>query len=194
MAVIALYTSYQGRIGRLTFLLGSMPFWILAIVVQLTIPDELTVVILLALGSWLLTWPLSVKRAHDLNKSGWWCFGWYVAALLSVVMYFVAAAVMVFEPVTGALSFLGCLVFSCVVLYQTFIKMFFFSGTVGPNDYGHPPRMVQELFGDKDEMGSEPTSARVSWNKNTDTPPAAPRTTIKPRSNSAPSPGFGRRA
>lgn len=72
----------------------------------------------------LLTWPVCVRRFHDLNHTGWFIvFFWLIG----------------FIPLVGWISWL-----------IEVILLGFVDGTMGPNNYGNDPRGRQGLFSRQD--------------------------------------------
>jgi uncharacterized membrane protein YhaH (DUF805 family) len=119
-----LFTSFEGRINRAKFWLGSIVLWVLSLITNVVVstvfgvqyaegdlfPDMapvawlIWIIIMLALTyATLAVW---AKRWHDRDKSGWWS--------LIVLVPFIGAVWILVE--------LGCL-----------------PGTVGPNRYGPDP-------------------------------------------------------
>ncbi|MBA2629041.1 MAG: DUF805 domain-containing protein [Rickettsiaceae bacterium] len=80
---------------------------------------------------------LSVRRLHDINKTGWWVF-----AMIPVFLYttFVDLTnISETPPIAGTIFFILTLPASGVISLWLIICMFFFKGTPGPNKYGEPP-------------------------------------------------------
>jgi uncharacterized membrane protein YhaH (DUF805 family) len=122
-----LFTSFDGRIGRMKWWYGLLAvMWIEAVVAFLGIkvfgtylvadaPNEraqmiTTLMILVVILFVLSLFPLYAKRWHDRGKSGWWTLIWLV-------------------PIIGNIWIL--------------IELGFLKGTEGPNQYGNDP--LQDL-------------------------------------------------
>jgi uncharacterized membrane protein YhaH (DUF805 family) len=122
-----LFTSFEGRINRAKFWIGSLVLWVLWIVVNLAIstifgiqygegrifpamgPVAWLVWVLIALALTYATLAVWAKRWHDRDKSGWW-------------------SLIAFVPIVGAIWILvelGCL-----------------PGTEGPNRFGPDPLAI----------------------------------------------------
>ena len=63
---------FQGRLSRLPYFLGSLTVTVVGMLVFLLYPSQL-----LALSVSLLTLPITVRRLHDINYSGYFApIGW----------------------------------------------------------------------------------------------------------------------
>lgn len=151
------YTSLEGRVGRLAFILGGIPFALIQNLVLAASPGVLGSLLVIACG-----WPglaLTVKRYHDLNMSGWWCL--LIVCFLPLSVVFAAAGgAGAHGGADGSVLIvsLAILALSICVLWHI-VKLVFFAGTPTANDYGHPPRLAQELFGQPDEESGSTASA-----------------------------------
>ena len=167
MFIAELYGSWEGRIGRLMHV-GAL--------VALTLVYELLLLLtghpiatgevgvvqgILALIVIYPSWVVSVKRAHDLGKSGWWLFGWSVATLPTLILIGIGAMMSQGGSSAAALAFfLAAFVLSIASFWQIFIKLFFFAGMPGNNAFGPPPHLGRALFGgDPDAMADVPPPA-----------------------------------
>lgn len=155
MDVYHLLFSLQGRIGRAAFavaltgmslviglaifIFGSPPTWRDASIVQAV---ALT-------GIAYPHWALAVKRAHDLDRSGWWLAGW-IMVMAGALLMIVGAFVSLFgrDPTSAVLFMIAATVLGLAATWQLSLKMFFFSGTAGVNDYGQPCRLLQDYLND----------------------------------------------
>ncbi len=192
MAIVQVFTSFRGRIGRLTFLLG-----LVALSVALTLAFAL---VRYAIGScswYKLTMspgfalvvrstyaPLYVKRAHDLDKSDWWCLGVMVALAAMPMAWVFSFALMLGAPQAGSV-FLA--VTGAATLYGLvqWLRLLFAGGAPGANQFGHPPRLNVDLLGSQeDEISAERIVAPVARSK---------AVVHSPRPAMAGSGGFGRR-
>ena len=68
MDILAVLTSFSGRIGRKQFLIWYIPIWVLSLV--LAMYD----ILVAGYYSLIMAWPLfalTTKRCHDLGSAGW---------------------------------------------------------------------------------------------------------------------------
>lgn len=84
---------------------------------------------------------VGVRRLHDINRSGWWIGGLYIALALAVVM---AIALIHTQPVGSQMSPVTgiVLVIFGLIAFVYGVTLFIFTlirGTNGPNDYGPDP-------------------------------------------------------
>jgi uncharacterized membrane protein YhaH (DUF805 family) len=150
MGIMKLFTSCEGRIDRSTFLLGTM----IVSVPHFLIWSALTPVIMATLNSsppiasfiwtfvcpslWtILIWPLSAKRAHDINKNGWWLLIWTCALLLAPVTSLFSVALIFVNPTISFPLILLTSLCSLVGMYQ-FARLYLASGDPGANNFGAP--------------------------------------------------------
>jgi uncharacterized membrane protein YhaH (DUF805 family) len=205
MNVVELFTSFKGRVGRATFGCATLALFILSLLIFAVIGFPMKLAdydwphIILSLAFVWPHWALSTKRAHDLDKSGWWLLGW-VAASWGAIILMLLAAVLTFQlGVATGLTLLGLAwLLSLASFYQVCIKLLFFRGTAGGNSFGPPPRLLQTLLNDEDwpdapmaapqmqpPLGRTPAvAAKLS---------AAPAKTPATRPVAAKPSGFGRR-
>ena len=80
--------SFKGRSGRLSYFLRDLVEIVIllaAVILQVVVSHPVTVAIYLVVLVFIIWIGLasSVKRCHDLDKSGWWCLVpiWNVVAL-----------------------------------------------------------------------------------------------------------------
>ncbi|HXY57915.1 MAG TPA: DUF805 domain-containing protein [Methylocystis sp.] len=154
--------SFKGRIGRLAYfsvLFGSTIFSILvalavASVVGFPLPHTpveyqaamgalvLPLAPLRLLTMWI-TLAAGAKRLHDLGRSGWLQLWIGVALIVTLALAAVARAMQSgpFMILAGVL----CLVVGLYAIWIS-IKMLFFPGDEGANDYGSPGGEDEESF------------------------------------------------
>ena len=140
------YVSFQGRARRSEYwyfvlfaIVASNPAAILdAIVTPYQRNGPFSAVLSLAL--FLPSLSVTVRRLHDIDRSGWWVGGLYIYAALAIV---VAIAVLAGNTVAGAsaaqsvllaLLVLGFVGYAILLLVFAILK-----GTDGPNRYGADP-------------------------------------------------------
>jgi uncharacterized membrane protein YhaH (DUF805 family) len=104
-----LFLTAQGRINRLTFLIGAAILYVVDIVlvaIFFATMEHGLISALIALVAVALMYPalcIAIKRFHDRDKSGWW-------------------VLITFVPLIGGVWYI--------------VETFFLPGTVGPNKYG----------------------------------------------------------
>jgi uncharacterized membrane protein YhaH (DUF805 family) len=175
---VELYGSWEGRIGRLVHALAIGGILLVALLLKKLIgallADPFNAHQMVSLILLYPSWVVSVKRAHDLGKSGQWVCGWYVAVIVGAVM--LGAALLV----PGVAVVGGLLIIAA--FWNLIVRLFLHQGHVGTNQFGPPCRISAHLFNDEtaDEQPSrtiEPPAPR---------PPRGPAGPVKPA-------GFGRR-
>ncbi|MGE0698248.1 MAG: DUF805 domain-containing protein [Hyphomicrobiaceae bacterium] len=154
MKAFQFFLGFQGRVDRMGFglgtlvaamvsnaalyLLGGKPFQIQ--------PTPLLGALALVLS--LPVWALTAKRYHDLGMSGWWSllpFASVPLCLLGGIML----AVAVQQPGLMAQALLVLLLTLAALLLSMWhmVKLCFFKGTVGSNDFGPEPSLARDLLG-----------------------------------------------
>lgn len=104
-----LFFSFEGRINRAAFWLGTLIIWVVLAVAALLFARDSSTVFLYVIVAIAVLWPalaVTIKRWHDREKSGWWI-------LIGLV------------PLIGPIWAL--------------VETGFLHGTVGPNQYGPDP-------------------------------------------------------
>ena len=88
------------------------------------------ILLVLAIVGTVVDVAVTVRRLHDLNRSGWWLLGYYlIACTLSMVGVLIDSTVATASfIIVAALMFLGL-----------FVWLGFFRGTKGKNDFGLDP-------------------------------------------------------
>lgn len=119
--------------------------------------------IILALVVIYPSWVVSVKRAHDLGKSGWWLFGWSIATIPAIVLIVIGFAMSAAgSPGTAIALFAAAVALSLASIWQLLVKLFFFSGQPGNNQFGPPPQMTKALLGDDESTASDSPSVAIT--------------------------------
>jgi uncharacterized membrane protein YhaH (DUF805 family) len=164
MGVVNFLFSFNGRVGRLAYFLGTLIFaligglLLMALGHKTGVKDQglvLTLVeTIVGFTSLASCCALGAKRFHDLNKSGWW-----LLATLGVVA--VAAVVGFVVPGLGLVGMAGAALFS---IFQA-IQLLFFKGHPGNNDFGTPPAVMRQLTGDETADAAEPAWAAQALKK-----------------------------
>jgi uncharacterized membrane protein YhaH (DUF805 family) len=92
---------------------------------------------LLAVGTFIPSIAVGIRRLHDTNRSGWWM-------LLVIVPYTAMAALLL----SGNLVLAGTMGLVAMVCALGFLVLMVLEGTKGPNNYGPDPKGpdVQEVF------------------------------------------------
>lgn len=209
MPILHLFISFQGRIGRLAYaatatIVMIVSTMVLALVGMPRAPSDISIWhLIISVAFAIPHWALSVKRAHDLEKSGWWLFGWWSASIASLALTF-ASSVLAMSGNLGAsvLLILVSGVLGIGAFYQLAIKLLFFAGTIGNNDFGPPSRLVHDLLNDDEsELRDAATPlplmpaapVRVPAVANSRSAPATAKIITRQSSSRAPQGGFGRR-
>ena len=202
MTIIRLFLSPKGRIGRLAYFLGVLSVAaVQALVLAMVVASGNNKLALAVTGLLLLIlgvphWMLAIKRAHDLGKSVWWLLG-NVFLMPVIGAGLVGASLGAAASRNAGLSLLlslASLPFSLVSLWVC-IKLFFFSGSGGSNNYGPPSNFLRHAFGDEDDIPMHAAST-VARARIAETPAPAPAPRAKPAtppSRPARPAGFGRR-
>jgi uncharacterized membrane protein YhaH (DUF805 family) len=178
MAFIYFLFSFNGRIGRLAYGVGTSIPLLLGTFIAITMIDFDPIIEALKMGrkpevSQSLLWfwamfyvvsfvsvtALGAKRLHDLNSSGW--------MLLAPLL--VSAAAGCLMTISAPIGFLAMFGASGYSMYQM-VRLIFFSGTAGDNDFGPPGQVLRDLSGGKVAV----SEAEPDWVAN-----AVKRTTAK---------------
>jgi uncharacterized membrane protein YhaH (DUF805 family) len=189
--VVDLYGFWQGRIGRLVHVLAVIALIVVAVILDLIINATLGEAVreLVSVIMIYPFWVLSVKRAHDLGKSGWWVFGWVMAVVPAVCIAAVAAQF----PTLNIVAIPLVLALVLLSVWNSVIKLFFFPGDTERNEYGPPPRPGANTF----EPASDGAAARPTARMAASSPAAATASSLRaPRGITPNNPrpaGFGRR-
>ena len=204
MSFLGLFTSFHGRIGRLTYLGAWFSIFIVSIVsmklfeATLAPNKALLAQALVSLPLIYFHWVLATKRAHDLDKSGWWLFAWSTAAIPGLITMIVGFITMLGKGGSG--SFGLTLILLGIVLifasfYQVAIKLIFFGGEDNINSFGPPPSILRDLFNDDPEPDLQAARAHFSPPVDHLASPADQLAPLQPAAHAAaPRPaGFGRR-
>jgi uncharacterized membrane protein YhaH (DUF805 family) len=178
--VVELYGAWEGRIGRLVHALAIGGILLVALLlkklISAVLADPFNANQMVSLILLYPSWVLSVKRAHDLGKSGLWVCGWYAAVIVGAVM--LGAALLV----PGVAVVGGLLIIAA--FWNLIVKLFLHQGHVGANQFGPPCRISAHWFNDgtDDEQTARPIE------------PPAPRAPRGPAKHVGDKPaGFGRR-
>jgi uncharacterized membrane protein YhaH (DUF805 family) len=178
MGIVSFLFSFKGRVGRAAYLLGTLGFLFLIVLLMLAVgfemptpgqppaPPGLGLALLLLTLSVATLWSsmaLGAKRMHDLNKSGWWLgagtAAWVVAGLVAFIV-----------PILGAVGMLGA---GLIGLWVS-IQLLFFKGDTSSNDYGNPPSVMKDILGDAADGTTEPEWAKSAMGKASTARLAAP--------------------
>jgi len=199
MSLGQVFFSYEGRIGRLAFFGYSFVLGFLFGILKFILVHGAGLApaspwhLLWALVMYVMATPLIVKRAHDLNQSGWWVLKWWG---ISIAGFVLAVAGLVALVVSVALAFvlwlasLGC---SLASLYRLFIQLYFFPGSRIENDFGPPTTRNAGFEPDFGAQAAPQALARTPVAASRHASPAARPGSSAPSSARAPNSGFGRR-
>jgi len=132
------YIDFQGRSGRREFwyyVLAYVVSYVILAIVQGIIGTE----ILTGLFSLALLLPglgISVRRLHDVDKSGWWI-------LIGLVPIVAGGALSAMAFLSGSVGFgfvlMGLIWLACLAALALLVYWFAQPGTPGDNQYGPPP-------------------------------------------------------
>lgn len=135
------FATFSGRAPRAEywwFYLGTM-----VIQIPLTVMDKVTgdsdVLSTVFSFAVLLPWlAVSVRRLHDVNRSGWWLLAWVLSFVVGGVLVAMGA---MNEIAGGAGGFTAAIVAILVILGMSVTMLVFLilPGTEGQNDYGPDP-------------------------------------------------------
>lgn len=204
MFVVELLTSCKGRIGRLTYNLTLLVISVVNFIADKTLgPVKITGELNLPRSGLELVlatfiWAITVKRAHDLNYSGWWAAGWTAGIFAAVLLLLAAGKVLILgNPGSASLLTLVAIGLFLVSFFHVVVKLVSFAGTPGNNDYGPPPQLAQMFL--NDDEGTLPQQAATAAPRAQAVAPRPTRSTsaVSPRPASGPASaapsGFGRR-
>lgn len=157
--VIRNYANFRGRARRkeywyftLANVLFILPFYGLVIWASLTGKVGLTLGLsgffsLVSLALFVPSLAVSVRRLHDLNRSG----KWLILPYGLLALFYIMAFFMGFYDPNRMVEYDGfpiSLVILLIVIFVISIVMlvwFFTPGTVGPNHYGPDPKRPEEM-------------------------------------------------
>ena len=128
MSFLGLFTSFHGRIGRLTYLGAWFSIFIVSIVsmklfeATLAPNKALLAQALLSLPLIYLHWAVATKRAHDLDKSGWWLFAWSTAAIPGLITIIVDFITMLAKDGSGSFG-LTLILLGIVLIFASFYQV-----------------------------------------------------------------------
>ena len=134
-----LFTSFDGRIGRQKFWIGTLILMLMMVVliavpIILSVPSSVAVLIIggAALLGFLGSLAITVKRLHDRDKSGWWYFVFFIVPNIlthigeSFAAGSLALALALFVPAIG-------------ISIWAFVEVGLLKGSDGPNRFGSDP-------------------------------------------------------
>jgi uncharacterized membrane protein YhaH (DUF805 family) len=112
---LKLFFSFSGRANRAEYWLGLAIVFLItivpvAVVVMLLrfksegIPDRFLIANILGFPISLIVLAIQVKRLHDLDLSGWWALGFFVADRLTAFLFFLSTQPHWFTQIEGFLS------------------------------------------------------------------------------------------
>lgn len=140
------YVTFQGRAIRSEYwyfvlfaILASIPAAILDAIVA---PSQRNgpFSALLSLALFLPSLSVSVRRLHDINRSGWWIGGLYIYTACAILLAIVVLAGGGVTNASGLHAFLLVLLLAGFVGYAILLLVFaLLKGTDGPNQYGADP-------------------------------------------------------
>ena len=133
------YVDFSGRARRSEY----WWFYLFCILVNLVLGWIPIVGFIISLGLLLPSLAALIRRLHDINRSGWWCLGFYGVMILGM-----AVGGTILASGAEALG-VGIMVLSVIAVIVWSIVWLASDGTPGPNRFGEDPkgRMdVEEVF------------------------------------------------
>jgi len=145
------YATFSGRASRSEFWWFTL-FMVLASIVAEIVDrgllgfdgDFTPVGYAVSLGLLLPSLAVTVRRLHDIGRTGWWLLGYFLVSVLSVVLVAVgfyfsldADAEFVFSPLGVSLIAGGVMVL--LAAFVVWLVMMVKAGDPAPNQYGPPP-------------------------------------------------------
>jgi len=122
------YADFKGRAARTEFWRYILVYLVISILLDILGIRLLSSVVGLALL--VPTLAISVRRLHDVNKSGWLVLVPIIPAFLTVSLFYL------FWPL-GVIFALATVACSAYLIY-----LYVLPGTAGPNPYGHDPKGI----------------------------------------------------
>lgn len=134
-----LFTSFDGRIGRQKFWIGTLILILMMVVfiavpIILSVPSSVAMIFIgvAALLGFLGSLAITVKRLHDRDKSGWW-----------YVVFFVVPNILTQigeKFATGSLTLALALYVPAIgISIWAFVEVGLLKGSDGPNRFGPDP-------------------------------------------------------
>lgn len=84
------FFSYQARLNRQPYLLRNIILWLINVVAALLLEVDMAVPIILgavlSIAAGISNIMLTIRRLHDIGKSGWWILLFFVP-LVNVIFY-----------------------------------------------------------------------------------------------------------
>lgn len=141
-AITEHYIDFQGRCARRDFwyyVVGYIVVYIVVAIIQSIILSTHLLTGLLALGLLLPGLGISVRRLHDIDRSGWWLLISVVPGILAMLFSGIAlmsGSVGVGVTLMGVVTIIG--------LAATVLLIYWYAqpGTSGDNRFGPPPPLM----------------------------------------------------
>jgi uncharacterized membrane protein YhaH (DUF805 family) len=133
-----LFTSLEGRIGRLPFWVGFLVLFLVGIPIQLFAVELAGDIagLVISLAFLYPGFAVNVKRAHDRNRPAWLIGLFYVLVVVLVFMQIAGFATVEGQPTT-LFVVVGVTIFLASI--ALLIDLGFLRGTPGKNPYGPDP-------------------------------------------------------
>lgn len=134
-----IYTSFDGRLGRQNFWIGSLILMLVMVVfiavpVILSLPSVMVVIMIgvAVLLGFFASLAVTVKRLHDRDKSGWWYIVFFIVPniLAQFGEIFASGA-----PILALASYVPAIGISI----WAFVEVGLLKGSDGPNRFGSDP-------------------------------------------------------
>lgn len=145
MDFIRLFISCEGRIGRMPYFLGFLALTIASFIVSAVLGSVYGINSEAGIKGFLISLPftlayfcLTIKRAHDLGHSGFWLFAWIGAFAASIMLLAGGSLISLGSFAAGTPALVGGGLLMLAATYQLGIKLIFFAGEDGDNEFGAP--------------------------------------------------------
>ena len=96
---------------------------------------QTSVSLILSLLMFFPSLSVTVRRLHDVNRSGWWIGGYYIGIVVYTIFAIIGSGAMKFVLILSILFLLAALCWGILLLVWNFTE-----GTHGPNIYGKDPK------------------------------------------------------
>jgi uncharacterized membrane protein YhaH (DUF805 family) len=134
MGLFQLLVSFNGRVGRATYWLTTFLYLVVILIVGVIVIHALAAngwrgAVSLTIPLLILFIPVSVKRLHDRDKSGWWFLAFYAAPMVLTHIPDASADTLQYVCSLAALA----------LSIWGFVELYCLRGSVGVNRFGADP-------------------------------------------------------
>lgn len=107
-------------------------------------PTAATILLAFTVASTWIGLAVTIRRLHDLNRTGWWLLGYYLVAFMLIIPLLLARPREI--DLIAVLAIIGV----CMNIGLHVVWLGFFRGTPGPNQFGpEPPTAEEQLFSEQ---------------------------------------------